>query len=277
MKTKNIIALLAISFLFSSCFKERIELDLNNSDNKKVVVNAWITDQDEQQSVLLNYTADYFESIEVEYINDADVEIAFGEESVNCILSENGLYLCPEEWRAEPGNTYTLTIRHQGEVYEATSYMRPMPELENVYSEFREETEEELFEEDDDFRINVYFSFQETPGLGDGYFGIDYHKGTAGGDSLLNGDFIDDEFFDGVYFDDINLTVQNYEVGDTAIVETHNIGKDASKYLQDIIVEIFREGLFDPPPVNVRSNISNGAVGYFITSGVQTQELIIEE
>lgn len=272
---KNIIKIcLAITLvvMLSGCFTERIELDLNEGGNKKVVITAWITDMDEPQTVLLNYSSDYFDSLNIDYINDAEISLMNGDEVYTLDFMEDGLYSMPLDWRGEEGDQYTLTVRHDGTEYSATNTMRLMPEVENIYTEISEEK----LEEDGITSYDIYFSFAEVPGEGDGYFGIDYKIGTLGGDTLVNGGFIDDEFIDGGYFDDISLTEINYNVGDTAILEVHSIGRDASRFLQDIINETFREGLFDPPPVNVRSNFSNGAVGYFITSCSRKIEVLIQ-
>ncbi len=258
--------------LLSSCFKERIDLDLNEGSNKRVVITAWITDLDEQQSVLLNYSSDYFDSLTIEYINDAEVTLMNGSQEFVLEFEKDGTYNMPVDWRGVQGETYTLTVRHGGVEYTATNSMRLMPEVENIYTEFSEEK----FEEDSVITYDIYFSFPEVPGEGDGYFGVDFLKGTLGGDTLVNGGFIDDEFIDGEYFDDISLTDRIYSVGDTAILEVHSIGRDASRFLQDIIDETFRDGLFDPTPVNVRSNFTNGAVGYFVTSCSRQIEVVIE-
>lgn len=84
-------------------------------------------------------------------------------------------------------------------------------------------------------------------------------------DTLTNGYFANDEFTDGIYFEDINLTSSTHNLGGTVILELHSIGIEPSRYLLDIQQEIFGGGLFVPAPVNVRSNFPNGALGHFIT------------
>ena len=125
-----------------------------------------------------------------------------------------------------------------------------MPEIENVFSELSEGYGPELDEEE---FFDVYFSFQENIGEGDGYYGGNLHAG----DSLVNGDFVENELIDGAYFEDINLTSSLHLTGDSVILELHSIGINAVFYLTDIGDEVFRGGLFDPAPVNVRSNFTN--------------------
>jgi|GEM_PF-1505382 len=275
MKSLNLNAAVVIlcAVILSGCFMERIDLELN-STNKKVVINAWLTNLDEEQSVNLSYTTDYLDPISKDYIDNANISITDGDNEFNLSYTQDGDYLLPSNWRGQVGKTYQITVDIDNEVYTASSEMRIMPEIENVFAEISEKDEES--EEEDPF-YDVYFSFEDTEGEGDGYYGVIYNKGTLSGDTIFNGDFIDDEFIDGSYFEDVNLTSSTHIAGDTVILDLHSIGIETSNYLTDIQEEIFRGGLFDAAPVNVRSNFSNGALGFFITSGARRIELIIEE
>jgi len=269
MKCIKIIIWTFTTLSFVGCFQEPIDLDLNQGDNEKLVVEAWISNLDEQQKVTLSLTADYLDSLEVNYVNDAEVFLTYNQETLTLSPQGQGEYTLPMDWVAETDIDYTLEVVYQDESYVASSFMKEMPELEEIRAEF--------FERRDSIDYyDVFFGFQETEGEGDGYYGIDYLKGTMVGDTLTNGGFTSDEFSDGIYFSDVTLTNDGYEIGDTVILEAYSIGKEASDFLLDIISEVFREGLFDAPPVNVRSNFTNGALGYFIASGGRQYEIVIE-
>ncbi|MFT5980547.1 MAG: hypothetical protein ACI898_001319, partial [Flavobacteriales bacterium] len=67
-------------------------------------------------------------------------------------------------------------------------------------------------------------------------------------------------------------------LGDTVFIEQYNIGEAA----YDIFIGIMNEtewngGLFDAPPANVETNLSNGALGYWGAAGVSTKSTIIAE
>lgn len=267
----NICFLALVILMMSGCFRERIELDLNTGENKKVVVQAWLTNLDEEQYVKINYSGDYFDSLNVEYIENAQVFIKYDNEAQELIYRDRGRYYAPQGWRAVEGKEYSLEIEHEGNQYTAKEMMRVVPELENLRSI--------LVEIDDDGKeiYGLFFDFWETPGEGDGYYGIDYHKGSPLGDTITNGGFINDDFVDGLYLENLSIENFGYSLGDTVILEVHSVGIEATNYLQDIEVEIFREGIFDPTPVNVRSNISNGAVGYFIVSGARRIEYVMSQ
>jgi len=270
MKHISIPLLIIICFSLSSCFRDRIDLELNKNDNVRLAVEAWISDLDERQSVLLSLTSDFLGNFEPRFIDDAKVTLSYDAELIELVFIGNGEYAAPENWRALTDKEYMLDIEYENDHYISSSFMSAMPELENIRSEFYE-TRDSI-----DY-YDVFFGFQETPGIGDGYYGVDYRKGTSDGDTLIIGGFTNDDFGDGVFYSDITVTNEGYEIGDTIILDVFSIGAEASNYLQDVINEVFREGVFDPPPVNPRSNISNGALGYFITSGAGRYEYVVKE
>lgn len=271
----NFILTLMYCLALVGCFQERIELDLNNDQNKKLVINAWLNDLDDDQIVNLSYTTNYIGNPLNEFEPDARVSLFDGEQTIDLLYSGEGDYLLPSEWKGELGKSYTLEIVVEETVYSATSTIRPMPELVNVYYAEQEADEDEEIDLDS-IIYDVLFSFKDSDGEGDGYYGIDYNIETLYGDTMTNGGFIDDEFIDGEFFEDISLTGQDHMEGDTIVLEVYSIGKDASRYLQDIIDEVFRGGIFDPAPVNVRSNFSNGALGFFIASAKRKEIIVIE-
>ena len=273
MKYSSIIFLSIITLTLSSCFEDRIDLDLNSGDNQKLAVEAWLTNADADQYVILTLTSDYLDSLSINHVDNAIVQLSYDGNTEVLEYQGDGKYSFPG-WRAESGVTYTLDIDYLDESYTSTSTMRPMPTLENI----RAELSEDYNEEGDSIPFHdILFDFQEIPGEGDGYYAVDYKASRKDSTRLSDGDFTNDDFLDGLYFADVTVTeVDDYYLGDTIILEAYNIGIEASDYLQDVFNEVFRGGPFDPPPVNVRSNISNGALGYFITSSTQKEMIVIK-
>ncbi len=267
-------------FSLSSCFMDRIEIDLNE-ENEKVVITAWITDLDEPQFVTVGKTVNYLGPISQEFVSDAIVILS---NSTNEFILEEGTqgkYFLPHDWTGIYGETYTLKVEFENTTYTASHTMRSCPELLNV--DYVEYDLDDFSDEDvniiDSFHVyGTTFDFQETPGEGDAYYAIDFLKGTMQGDSMRNGGFANDDFVDGEYFEGIELSEVNrfYAIGDTAVLEFYSIGEESANFLMDIESEIFRGSPFDPPPANVRTNFTGGAVGYFIISGAQSQEIIIK-
>jgi len=268
MKSIKIISFLLFLVSFVGCFKERVELDLNSGENVRLAVEAWITDLDEVQTITLTTTSDYLGPVDQPPVTDAIVNLSYDNESISLLHKSSGVYAAPLNWRAQPGKEYKLEIIYDGKEYTATSFMDDMPAVENVFANALEV-------ENDTVKYQVLFSFRDALGEGNGYYGVDYRKQEPEW-NLTTGGFTNDDFIDGFYLDDVTVTEEFYLLGDTVILEVFSIGMEASDFLFDIQTEVFREGLFDPPPVNIRSNISNGAVGYFLVSGAKRVEVIIE-
>jgi len=271
---KNLIIVFCISsFLATSCFEDPIELDLNE-DNAQLVVEAWITNLDEQQYVSLSQTANYLGDDINPTISNAIVSLT--DESgrtYDLQESEPGKYLLAEDWEPVLGDEYILTIQTNGQEYTATHVMRPSPPIEDLV------IEPVLNDEDSLMGYETVFGLQEIPGKGDAYYVIDYLKESLYGDTLLNGGYADDEFFDGEFIEDIRVSEEDrlFQVGDVAVVEVFSIGRETARFLLDVELEVFRGGPFDPPPANVRTNIKGeNVVGYFIMSGADRQEILIE-
>lgn len=267
---KIIFWILIVVFL-SSCFNERIDLDLNE-DNKKIVVVGWISNLDQPQFVTISETSNYLGESTTNFVAGATVTLGDEVSTYAFEEGENGKYYLPQSWTPRIGNDYQLkVITDEGE-FTANHSMNPCPEIEDLRIIERNDENDSIPE----YELN--WAFQEIPGEGDAYYAIDYLKGTIDGDSLRNGGYANDEFVDGEYFDDIVVTESDrlFQSGDTAILELYSVGKETVDFLYDIESEVFRGSPFDPPPANVRTNFSGGAVGYFIISAAKQVEVFIE-
>ena len=269
--TRNIIFIM-LMLCMGSCFNDPIDLDLNEGSEKLVIV-AWINDLDEPQSVSLSKTVNFLGDNNPELVSDATVLLQDAVQTYTLNHSTKGEYYLPDDFQARVGDLYKLQVDYEGVSYTAEHVMRPCPVIENF--RFTELTEEVEGSEDKDLFV-ASFSFQESPGEGDAYFAIDYPKGSAFGKYFTEGGFTDDEFVDGEYFEDVEVGNWFHEKGDTVVLDLFSIGKETSDFLSDIETEIFRDGPFDPPPANIRTNITGGAVGYFIASGGKREIKVVE-
>lgn len=269
---KPLIAMLLAFSLLTGCFEEVIDLDLNEK-NSKIAIEAWITDLDEPQYITMTYTANFLGNSPYVPIIDATVSITneLGLD-IELINRQDGTYHLPQSWDPVLDQRYTLTIDHGGQVYSAEHIMRRSPVIEDL-------TIDPVYNDQDSLiGYETVFAIQDPTGKGDAYYVIDYLKGSTYGDTLLNGGYADDEFFDGQFVENIRVTDTDrpYHSGDTVVVEIYSLGKETSNFLMDVETEVFRGGPFDPPASNVRTNISGDAIGYFIMSGADQKEIVIE-
>ncbi|WP_109831866.1 DUF4249 domain-containing protein [Reichenbachiella versicolor] len=274
---KNIIITILVTTVLCSCFEDRIDLDLNAED-PKLAVEGWITDLDEPQFIILSLTVNYLGDQDPNYVSGAQVTLSDEVESFTMEERNKGHYFLPSDWEPRIGDTYSLEITYEGQTYRATEKMRACPELQDL--DYKEDDFDELFEDNEVFpqSYSVSFSFQDPPGIGEGYYVCDYVSGTDERDFFINWGYTNDEFFDGDFVEDVSATFIDYPlfIGDTAIVEMFAVSTEASKYLGEIENELFGNGPFDSPPANVMTNISNGGVGYFMIGAVQRDTIVLK-
>ena len=118
--------------LLTGC-SEEMDVHTRSMDRCYLVVDAMLTDNaDDQQTVLLTESIDYFEDEKPPVVSGARVTVSDGKESYRYIESPagSGRYVGPEGFHGTPGGTYTLSIDAAvGGIlnhYEAVSTMEEM-------------------------------------------------------------------------------------------------------------------------------------------------------
>ena len=271
--------LLLTAGLFSSC-QERIELELNDEGQQRLVVEGWFTDQLQQQEIKLTLTSSYFSNQAAPQASDAIVTVTNGEQTWEFEEQFPGIYRTPLEVFGEPEKWYTMNVDYNGEQYEATSYMRTVAPVDSLHVKVVDPLVEFGFPGDLYYSVRLWT--QELPGVGDHYMWITSVNGFPVRDTLNELTLVSDGLFDGAYVADIEIDFLEIDteasIGDTVSIEQWNIGLEAYDTFFAILNEtIFNGGIFDAPPANVQSNISNGALGYFGAAGVSTKSTVIEE
>lgn len=264
-------SLLAGALALSAC-TERVELDLGDLAEPKIVVEGWITDQPGKHRVRITRTRSYFDNVPAPAVSGAVVIINDGTQTV--LLAEapqgSGNYYTPDGTAGVVGRTCTLSIEAEGRTYTASDPMRPVPPLDSLsvtYFEPGPLDQPPLYE--------VRIWTHELPGLGDHYRWRNSINGVLD-DSLKRAFFVDDLLYDGAYVENVNIGRIRAWPGDTVRTEQMSISLEAFDVITAILTETdYRGGLFDPPPTNVPSNISNGALGFFGASSVKDRTVIV--
>lgn len=241
-----------------------IELDLNDDENKKLVVDAVFTTLPQEHEVKLNITANYFSSEVPPAASGATVSMTDGVNVINFLESEPGVYKTDSLASAIPNTNYTLNISYEGEEYTAQNYCDSVPKLDSVLIEFVPATQ------NDDAFYKIKISTQEKLGFGDYYAWQVYVNGVLDNDTITEQISTDDGFFpDGTYFNLFELTrMEDLNSGDTIMIAQHAISKHTyESYFAILLQTAFRGGIFDTPPADVPTNLSEGAVGLFAASG----------
>lgn len=171
----------------------------------------------------------------------------------------------------EVGKTYQLTVEFEGEIYEgSTSILAPWP-ADSIY-----------WKEDLDvpnFGLS-WVTLSDPPGQYDAYFweckrinkGIDGEPLDAQFETTFNPAF-DDTFFDGLTFDFAYENPHNFNAdtpieergfyarGDTVVIKFSKIDEATYDYMEKKYTQLQGGGSPFAGPVNIPSNMSNGALG----------------
>lgn len=278
IKTTAFFALL-VSFFLTSC-TEVIELDLNEGDAQRLVVNGWFTNVPGKQRVDLTLTTSYFEPEVAPKVTGALVSVTDGTTIWNLDETAAGIYQPADEVVGEPGNTYTVNIEYEGEMYTASAFMRASNPIDSINVRILDPLEEFGFPADPYYSVRLWT--EEPEGLGDAYIWYTYVNGEGIRDTLRELTIAEDSPFDGGTVEDLEIDFVDIEseaiMGDTLLLEQWNIGFDSYEILNEILTQTaFQGGIFDAPPANVSTNISNGALGLWGVASVESKQTIINE
>ncbi len=268
---KNLLIISAAVLFFSSCTKI-IELDLNDDDNQRLVVDAWFTTEPSEHEVKLTLTTSYFQNEEAPKATGANVYVTDGVTQIPFLEAEPGVYKTAPGTAAQFHTNYTLHIDYNGESYEATSYVDTVADLDSL-------SVEPWYNSNNEFTgYDVFMWTQELPGTGDYYLWRLWVNDELKTDTLNEIYFETDQFLpDGLYFSNWNIEYTEEAVaGDTLTLEQHRISKETYDTYYAMMLETeWRGGIFDSPPANVPTNLTNGALGFFMTSAEDRMSVVV--
>lgn len=289
---------LGLTFLWSC--EDVIQVELPETD-PVVVVDAWINDKPEAQTIKVLKTIPYFDNSFLPGLNDAIVKIQDITDGLTYDFErgeEEGTYIwepnASQTTFGKIGNEYRLSVQLGNAIYESVTKMNRVPAIDSI--NFR-------FEEGNSFFPDSYFAgvYATDPvGSGDTYWIKTWKNGKylnkpeeiliaydAGGSA---GAVVDGIVFIQPIRDGINPFDQDaddnflppYEPGDSVFVEIHSISNEAHMFLSEVIVQTNRPGgfaeLFAQPLANVPSNVfltnesldATKSIGYFNVSAVSS-------
>ena len=271
----KIFSFILLAYILTTSCTEEIELDLNNQEFQRLVVEGWFTNRVETQTVELTLTSDYFANEEAPRATGAKVSVTDGTETFNLTETSAGVYQTASEVKGEIGKTYTLQIEYEGENYEASSTMKRITEIDSLQYVMDEDFAEDEPDETDIYYLLMYA--QEPLGVGDFYMWKTFVNGVDKTDTLYNVWFERDEFVDGNYINGIEFDNVYFAVGDEVTLEMWGIPEETLDFFEAVMLEtVWRGGPFDGPPANIPSNVSNGAVGHFSAASVVDKTIVIE-
>jgi hypothetical protein len=287
---------ITLAFTFLRC-ETTIHPELEQAE-KIIVVDAWLNQKMERQTISVTRSQPYFDNSTPKKINNAEV-VVHDLTSGEIFTFEEG----DDAYYWEPtstsfgviGHQYRLTVSVDGETFEAFSRLGRVPSIDSIEFTFNKK----------DFLVNQdYFAAEfkalEPAGVGDTYWIKAWKNGhylNKPGELNMTYDasFTPGQSVDGQQFiipirrDFINPLDENpvkkdqmlppYVPGDSVYVEIHSIDPMAYEFLFGVYFHITRPGgfaeLFSMPLANATTNILNLnkdsktiAAGFFNVSAI---------
>jgi hypothetical protein len=277
---RNILYIFIAFGLLSAC-TEKIDIELG-STYQRFIVDGAITTDTMKHVIILAKSIDYYNNEQPPPVSNATVTI---DDGVNIIaLTESdeipGQYETDENYFGIPGRTYTLEIKLSEEInghdtYSASSELRPVGAIDSIRVEYVEKWEV--------WELQIY---AWDPPSEDFYIFEVFKNNIEITDTITKRGITDDRFFNGnytfgvpVYFFDSDYEPEVVVPGDMITLRMGSITDDYFNFMVELMDQTFeyRNPLFSGPPANIRSNISNGGLGFFTAYSTTYSTTIYKE
>ena len=277
---KNIFIISAFLLFVTSC-TERIDIELDETYTRLVVYGTITTDTSTYY-IQLTETTSYYYNETPPPVTGANLEISDDAGNVFTLNeTEPGIYATSPLFAAIPGRTYTLQIELAEEInghknYQANSTVSPIYPIDSIGLVSQPDWGENGF-----YEVTCFY---QDPPTTDFYMFNIFKNGELLTDTINDRFISDDAFFNGNYTNGIGVGYLDQsderEVlrpGDTVTFQGCNIPEEYFNFVLELQSETgFQTPLFSGPPANVKSNINNGAAGFFAAYSVSYSSKVFQ-
>lgn len=272
--------LILFLILFTAC-TDVVDVEVQNGPERLVVEASLDWEKGTSgsvQTIRLQKSTPFFDENNVTDATGATVVVTNEStgETYGFIDQNNGQYLT-NGFEPVLGQSYSLRIEYNGEVFTATETMTPVTEITDVFQDRADGFDEELLE--------VHIVFTDPAAEGNNYL----FKFQRQGDLLPDLEAAEDEFVNGNEIDwwyeiEDEEDVPPFEAGDVVDIEMYGISGAYYDYIKILIAQLGGVGIFDTTPVAVKGNVinetspDNYAFGYFrLTEVDRTSYTFVED
>ncbi len=266
--------------LIAAC-EETTELDLRQTPSK-IVIEGLLTNKAGYQSVIVSRSTDFYGSGKSPRVEDAMVQIS---DNTGQFISfvhnprnhpdSSGVYVPVASFAGEIGKTYTLHVQIDGEMYEGSDQLQAVIPIDSLKFRINEDEADEPKDFDKFYEILM---FAREPQDQENFYLFKFYRN----DSLKTYNPTD------IYFSDDELLAEKidgvpspiyYALNDKARLEIYSLTRNGYVFYSDMSTILNNDsgGMFGSIPSSPRSNLTNGALGFFQVSAVQDKEVYIEE
>lgn len=258
MKFNIIISLLAIYILTTSCEKV-IDVDLNTA-NPLPVFEAYM-ENDSFCYVKATWTSSYYNNNTSPAVTNATMTVNDQNGNNETLTHEGqGIYKGSSLVGAI-GNTYTLSVNIDGNIFTAESKMPPLTTIDSCTTQDRSS----FFGgggQPGPPKYWVFVNYTDPANVANYYAIRTTYYDSVETKYTTDYGIADDELSDGISTRSFT-TFNSFEQGDTVTVELASLDKPTHLYFKTLQDAISGPGFASAAPANPTTNFSEGALGYF--------------
>lgn len=257
----KIVIVIIYSFFNLSCEK-KVDWEIKSDQNELIVIDGLITNEKKAHLIKLSKSSHEMNAKPIP-ISDALITLVGG--VFSDVLYEkpvgSGNYYTDSTFIGISGHDYTLTISYESNAYYAKANMIPVTQIEAFKHSFNEEKKmhkidwvANAYEPDDPSMYEIILDWSSVAGyenkIPDSCKAVLYYYSLPTLD--VNQIFVPES--ETVYF----------PKGTIATERKYSLTKEHCEFIRSLLSETrYRGGFFDSSPSNIKTNLSNGAVGFF--------------
>ncbi len=260
---------LVFTILIASC-EDVIDVPVQNAPTRLVVEASLDWEKGttgNEQTIRLSNSSAFFDTTSNTAVTGASVKVTNDSSGAEFIFADqnNGEY-ATSSFVPIIGQSYTLEIIHNGEMYSAQETLMAVPEITDIFQDVEDGFDDEILE--------AHIVFTDPPEEGNYYFFKFQKQGEllpdfeVGDDEFVNGNEID-WWYEIEESDDETDVRQPFAAGDVLDIEMYGVSEAFYNYIDILTDQIGGVGLFEATPVSVKGNCinltnpENYAHGYF--------------
>ena len=260
--------------LFTACEK-KMEWELNNINNNSIIVEGIITNENKQHEIKLTKPVSNLNE-RPENVSGATVLVYDGSNTYFFVEDDNspGVYKSENSFIGVINKFYSLKIRYNDKTYKAGNYMIPVNLFTPLIYSFNPDTSlyyisnvANVFSSEESAMWEILIDWSHLPE----YSGTpeELTKAKLYYYTLktidINQVFAPEK--ETVYFPEGAIITQR----------KYSLNQQHAEFIRSLLSETeWRGGFFDTAQGNVKTNLSNGALGYFGLCSVVSQTFVVE-
>ena len=281
---KNAVKIIVSIFcvLIFSC-TDVIDVEVQNGQERLVVEASLDWEKGTTgnvQTIRLGKSTPFFDTNSITEVTGASVEVTNDSSGQTFVFADqnNGEYRT-NSFNPVLGQSYSLRIEYNGEVYTARETMTGVTDITDIY-----QARDDGF---DDEELELHVIFTDPANEENNYLFKFYRQG----DLLPDLEVAEDEFVDGNELDwwyeieeDEDENVVPFAPGDIVDIEMYGISRPYYDYIKILAEQLGGMGLFEATPVSAKGNCINEttpedyAYGYFrLTQMVKARYTFVED